>query len=225
VSIHQSAYRQLSYRLIRCVASSSKFHLIEAQLSQALTPLYIVIPPIIYTRTLIATLFALLFSSLTSFAGHGEFLEKLLQHTEKSFSFLSRKAAGITAAEAAKVAFASLPYHTGYGGYLARTEDAILYFTAVGEQRGKWGLKDGAGVARFASSEAMLNRHSVFELLVESDVFLDPAGFLQELPANVLVRYVSPDGHVLQTRLTPHPRQNRACRGMGKLKIAFYRPA
>jgi hypothetical protein len=104
-------------------------------------------------------------------------------------------------AEAAKLAFDALRSPAKYGAYLARTDDGILYLTAAGQQIGKWGLSDGASVAQFAASQAGQHPSAIFELLVESDVFLDPGVALQQLPSNVIVRFAWPDAHISETRL------------------------
>jgi hypothetical protein len=154
-------------------------------------------------RVMVAACLALLFSSMTAYASAFELLEDLARIGEDlapESETVARLAKAASATEAAKSAFRSLR-SAANGAYVARTEDGIVCLTAAGELMGKWSLNDGATVAKFAASRAGLHPEALFELFVESDVFLDPGVALQQLPNNVIVGVVWPDGRISETRL------------------------
>jgi hypothetical protein len=152
---------------------------------------------------MVAACLALLFSSMTAYASGVGLLEDLArigEHLAPEAETVARLAKAATATEAAKSAFRSLR-SSANGAYLARTEEAILYLTAAGEPMGKWSLNDASKVAQFAASRAGLHPEALFQLFVEPDVFLDPTVALEQLPSNVIVGVVWPDGHISETRL------------------------
>lgn len=160
-------------------------------------------------QVLVSICFVLFYSSMTSYAWLAELFEDVVRagpRIEENASqsvckFAAGKATATTTAEAARLAFKSLKVGVRKGAYLARTDDEIQYLTMTGDLISKWSLRDGVALAQFIASEAEHYPDAIFELLVESDVFLDPGVALQQLPSNVIVGVVSPDRHISGTRL------------------------